>query len=215
MRFLLSFTTIAVLFSSGAIAAADGPANKSGRTKNSQKSGKEQFVAFEVTPRHEETARQFVRQYHPELAELLEPLKAKRLKSYHRAIRDLYRAQQRLDKIRTNDMVRYELELRMWKVRSRVQLLSARLKVQDSSDLREQLRQSLEERIDIRIAMLQHQRSRMSQSLKKIDGQLKKLANGRDKEIERQLLQLTKTRKSKTGKNNQKKKPATKKSKSP
>lgn len=206
MRFLLPLATIALLLFAAPSAFADGPAKK--KTASSSRPKK---VAFDVKPHHETTAKQFVEQYHPELANLLTTLKMKRPKAYHGAVRDLYRSSQRLENIRSHDMVRYELELRLWTVRSRIQLMSARLKVQDSPEFREKLRQSLDQQIDLRIALLQHQQAKMSRSLEKIETQLKKLENNRSQEVERQLQRLTFRRKPKPRKSKPKSKPATKK----
>jgi hypothetical protein len=136
---------------------------------------------------------EFVREHQPELAELLTHLKEGRPKEYHKAIRDLSRARDRLFQMRKNNAARYDIELSLWKIETRVQLLAARLQMSESKELREQLRAALGEQIDARISLLKLERDQVQERLNKANAQLKKLDSERSQLIDRQLQVLTKT----------------------
>ena len=170
---------------------------------SSQAAGKKKPTATEkiekakpmpgVTPEREAAVRTFLRQHHPELADLLLYLQTSQPHEYQRAVRDLFRASERLAQIQERDYDRYELELKLWKTSSRIQLLAARLSMNDSDDLRAQLRAALSEQIDLRAALLRRERDRLAGKVSKIDEQLNKLMDARHQEIERQMKVLTKS----------------------
>lgn len=170
---------------------------------SSQAAGKTQPTATEkiekakpmpgVTPEREAAVRTFLRQHHPELADLLLYLQTSQPHEYQRAVRDLFRASERLAQIQERDYDRYELELKLWKTSSRIQLLAARLSMNDSDDLRAQLRAALSEQIDLRAALLRRERDRFAGKVSRIDEQLNKLMDARHQEIERQMKVLTKS----------------------
>jgi hypothetical protein len=142
----------------------------------------------------EEDVIEFVREHHPELGELLGQLKESRPKEYQKAIRDLSRVRERLRAMKTNDDERYQLELSMWKTETRIQLLAARLQMQDkdSAEARDQLREALSEQIDIRLALLKHERQMAKERLAKLDAQIERLDKERSQTIDKQLQTLTK-----------------------
>src|SRR6478736_3014044 len=59
--------------------------------------------ALAVTPEREAAAMAFVKQHHPELADLLTMLKAGNQKEYEKAVRELYRTSERLAQIQERD----------------------------------------------------------------------------------------------------------------
>ena len=70
-----------------------------------------------VTPEREAAARTFVSRHHPELVALLDHLQTSEPKQYQRAVRELFRASERLAQFREQDEGRYALELETWKVK--------------------------------------------------------------------------------------------------
>lgn len=144
-----------------------------------------------VTPEREAAVMTFVKRNHAELSELLAHLKANQPKEYDRAIRELYRASERLTQIQDRDKTQYDLELRLWKTQSRIQLLTARIQMGESEDLRRELRELLSELVDNRAALLKHDREKAANRLAKIDEDLQRLENDREKIIQRQLQSLT------------------------
>lgn len=144
----------------------------------------------------EAAAMTFVGQHHPELAELLVQLKESDVREYRRAIHDLFRTSERLAQIQEQEPARYEQELDAWKLKSRVQLLAARLRMTPGDEaLRLQLKQTLLEQIDHQRARLDSERLRMAERLERLDAHLEKLQSNREQMAERQLQQLTSGRK--------------------
>lgn len=145
-----------------------------------------------MTPEREATATVFVKQHHPELAELLIHLKDSSPKEYERAIRDLYRASERLAQVQERDSQAYELELNLWKARSRAQLLNARLQMADDEEVRRQLRAAVTEAYDLRLQILSRERDKFAEKAKNLENQIERLTQRREEAIENQLQQLTK-----------------------
>lgn len=136
---------------------------------------------------------EFVREHHAELAGLLENLKDSRPKEYQKAVRDLTRVRERLAQYKKNNQPRYDLELAMWKAESRTQLLAARLQMNDSSELREQLQASLNDQYDRKLAILKFERDMHQERLNKANEQLQKTDAERSQMIERQMQVLLKS----------------------
>ncbi len=148
-----------------------------------------------VTPEREAAVMTFVNRNHAELAQLLDHLKANQPKEYDRAIRELFRTTERLTQIHDRDRTQYDLELRLWKTQSRIQLLTAQLQMGDTEDLRRELQVLLGEQIDNRSALLRHDRQKAAARLERIDDDLKRLETDRQKMIDRQLQSLTRSMK--------------------
>lgn len=156
---------------------------------NKERTGKQKPVIADA--KAEADVLEFVREHHPELADLLSQLKENHPKEYQKAVQDLSRVRQRLQMMQKNDDRRYELELNVWKVETRVQLLAARLHMGPSEELREQLRAALGEQIDLRLELLHHEREQAKLRVEKLDAQIKRTDADRSQAIERQLKMLT------------------------
>ena len=125
-----------------------------------------------VTPEREAAALTFVRRHHPPLAELLIHLEEQDKRQYQRAIRDLFRTSERLAQLQERDADRYQFELRVWKIQSRIQLYSAQLAMQEDPAIRQRLKEALREQDEVQRQLLQRERQRLSERLKRIDEQL-------------------------------------------
>ncbi len=147
--------------------------------------------AWKMTAENENTALEFVRKNHAELEELLIYLKENRKTQYERAIRDLYRAHQRLTLIKQRDPKRHRLELRAWKLDSRIEVLAARIAMQDSEPLRKQLRQAVEQHVQVKIALLKDDKAKAAERLRKVNTQLQKYQQSQEAEVDRQINLLT------------------------
>lgn len=167
---------------------AEGLVTSDARVLAQAKPGKKP-AASDTVDKSEAGVLEFVREHHPELAGLLESLKENRPKEYQKAIRDLTRVRDRLANI--NDKRRYELELAIWKTESRIQLLAARLQMGDKDELRDQLREALNEQIDLKVSLLKHERDQARQRLERMETQLQKLDEDRSQVVQRQLDVLT------------------------
>jgi hypothetical protein len=108
---------------------------------------------------------------------------------------DLFRASERLAQQKEVNFERYELDLALWKVESRIELLAARLKMagRDSPEgeaLISQLKTLLEERHDLKTERLVHDRQKIAERIEKIDRQLETMASNREQTIDRELKQF-------------------------
>ncbi|MDZ7616440.1 MAG: hypothetical protein U1E05_05505, partial [Patescibacteria group bacterium] len=118
----------------------------------------------------------FVRRHHPELAQLLENLKKTDVREYHRAVGALSAASQRLANVRQRSAELYERELLEWKLHSRIQLLVAQIRLKpDDESLRESLRQSLAEQLEVRKARLVEERAKLAERLEKLDQRISEM----------------------------------------
>lgn len=187
MRALPFLIAIILLASAAAVVtAADAgpnPAPKKTRAK----------PAVAVTAQQEAEVLQFLRQHHTELAELLGHLQLSRSADYYRAIRDIGHARERLRQFEKGDGERYELELQSWVIQSKIQLLVARLAMSDSQSLRDELRNLLAEQFDLKLRFSQVERDRTAERLRKLDEQLRRLADSRVELLEKEFLSLTKS----------------------
>ncbi|MFV0443735.1 MAG: hypothetical protein ACK5Q5_09210 [Planctomycetaceae bacterium] len=147
----------------------------------------------EVTPERAAAAETFARLHHPDLAELLSRLKAARHGDYDNAIRDLFRESERLAKLKGRDSQRYELELEGWKTASRIQLATARLAMEDSSELREELRILLRAKVETRVSLMKLDRERLTHRIEKLDGDLQSLQSDPAAQVEQDLERLLKS----------------------
>lgn len=158
------------------------------RPKAAAKAKEASLAAF--TPQREAAALAFVREHHAEVADLLDNLRRTRPEQYRRAARELFRASERVAQWKDRDAVRYELELRTWKINSRIQLLLARSTMSPDMDVEAELKSLLAERIDVRLALRRHEREQMARRLADIDADIERLASQKDAMVDRQLAQM-------------------------
>jgi len=175
---------VTMIFLAAGVLLAQGKPDARGRPQKNS--------GMAVTPEREAVVYTFVERHHPELADLLRHLKDNNeTKQYERAIRELYAVSERLSRSKDNDEERYELELKAWKVKSRIQLLSAKLTMGDNADLKKELKASLAEQHGVRRQIMQLERGRLRESIKKIDKDLADHDARREAAIEKQFQALT------------------------
>ena len=139
----------------------------------------------------EAAAMTFVSHHHPELSQLLVYLKKNMPKQYDKAARELFRASERLARLKDNgDDKRYDLELKLWQTRSRAQLLTARLRTRPDDKLKAELRELLVQQYDLRLSQLEYERDRAAGRLAKVDEQIEQYKNARQQVIDRQMRVL-------------------------
>lgn len=163
--------------------AGSGAAKKEAKTK----------PAIAITPEREAAVLTFVQRNHAELAELLAVLKASQPEEYERAIREIFRATERMNQVIERDPLQYELEVAAWTAQSRVQLLAAKLKMGSSDDLVKKLRDALKTQNEAKISLLKHERQKTSDRLGKLDGDITRFESDRDEVVNKQLKLLTRT----------------------
>jgi len=117
-------------------------------------------------------ALEFAKTHHPELATLLEQLRTSAPKDFEAALTELNRTRERLERSRERTPERYELELAEWKLNSQIRLLAARLAMGGDAALEDELRSLLAERLQIRVKLLQDERTRLHKRLEQLDQQI-------------------------------------------
>ena len=146
-----------------------------------------------ITAEREEAVMSFVQQNHAELKALLAHLRENRRKDYERAIRELSRDAERIGQLKDRDSKQYELELKAWTIKSRIQLLTAQMVMGDKEEIRGQLKTLLNEQLDIRSALMIRERERVRERLARLDQDIMRLESERQKIVENQLQVLTKS----------------------
>jgi hypothetical protein len=194
----------AALLVVAALLAPAGGQERSASDKKSPKSSRPNVALPAFTPEREAAAMKFVREHHAEVADLLDNLQKSRPEQYRRAARELFRASERVSQWKDRDAVRYELELKAWKINSRIRLLLARSTMSPATDLEAELRSLVAERIDTRLAIRRHERDQIARRLAEADADIARLSTDRDAAVERQLAQMRQNIKA----NRQKVKPA-------
>lgn len=153
------------------------------------------------TPERQAAAIEFVRRHHPELAALLARLKKADVAEYRRAVGSLFRASERLAHFQERDPEKYERELKAWKIKSRIQLLVARIRMAPEDERpRRELKQALLEQFDLRSTQLVEDRKKLLERLKKVEAQIKVMQKDRDAQVERQFDLLLRGKKRPGGK---------------
>ena len=187
------FLTISFLVSAGVLGgvifAQEKPLASAGVKPNAAKLKAE----VPITAEREEAVMDFVQQNHSELKALLTHLRENRRKDYERAIRELSRDSERIGQLKGRDEKQYELEIRAWTIKSRIQLLTAQLVMGDKDEIRSQLKTLLNEQIDIRTALMTRERERAAERVAKIDQELSRIQGERQRIVDNQLQMLTKS----------------------
>lgn len=140
----------------------------------------------------EKIALGFVREHHPELASLLEQLKAMRPEEYHRAIGELFLVSRSLEALKKNNPRQYEIGLEFWKAKSEAELLGAKLISAPSPELESQLRVALEHQFDLEIRKQELLEEQLKARLNQVEKSVKRLKVDRDRRIESRLQELQK-----------------------
>jgi hypothetical protein len=177
----------------------DGPKGNSSKSPgSSSKSNSVQVVdgAAKKTERlpadREALAMAFAQQHHPELADLLVGLKNSRPDDFSKAIRELDRTRERLERQQEADSGRYLLLLREWQLDSRVRLLAARMSMGETRELESELRSLLRERQDVRLQLLIYDRDKSKHRLQKLDEQIAEYVESRDVNLDREFDKIKK-----------------------
>jgi hypothetical protein len=143
-----------------------------------------------LTPEREAAAVTFVTLHHPDLAELLKHLKQSNPREYQRALRELFRQSENLAMTHEKDPRRYELDLEAWKLRSRIQLLAARLSMNYSKGLEDELRAALGEQVDLRLRQQELTRERLTNKLQEVDTEIARINSDREGRVKTELNRI-------------------------
>jgi hypothetical protein len=141
---------------------------------------------------------EFARQHHPELAELLINLRKADKARFAAATQDLERAIERLQRVQQRTPDRYESELAIWKIESRIRLLTAQSVAGMPEVRRQELKRLILERQQIRIEQLAADRAKLAARLQKLDEDLTALQADREQQAEKEIDRLLKSVKGKS-----------------
>jgi len=151
-----------------------GGADRGNRADRTEKSDAEREAA----------ALAFVRENHPELADLLEQLKAMKPDQYERAINELWQVSRSLANFKKNEKRRYQPALDVWNARSRAELLAAQLASTPDAALEGKLRAALKTQLDAEIRQQKVERELAQERLDKLNESIDRLESRRDKLVE-------------------------------
>ncbi len=136
---------------------------------------------------HEKLALAFATEHHAELATLLTQLKQNNRREYAKAVQELYQSRERLVRIKERQPDLYNHEIELWKLTSRIRLLSARMTMTDDPALEEDLGKLLKTRGELQVKHLQAERDRVATRLARVERDLAeaeaRLDDGLDKEV--------------------------------
>ena len=111
---------------------------------------------------------------------------------YNRAIRDISSVSKTLANLKERDPKRYEVGLEVWKARSRVELLTAKLISAPSPELESKLRDAVTRQLDVEIRKQKLEREQLETQLKKLNANLERLEANPAKVIENRYQSLLK-----------------------
>jgi hypothetical protein len=136
---------------------------------------------------------EFVRANHPELAELLEQLKAMKPAQYERAIGELWQVTRQLAAFKKNDERRYQAALDVWKAKSRAELLAAQIAgATPTAALESRLRDALAAQLEAELRQQKNERVLVHERLRKLDEAINRIESRRDKLVESRYQALLK-----------------------
>lgn len=146
---------------------ADSPNTTARTTRPSSRPAINKLPAADV-----ESAMDFAREHHPELARLLEKLRGKSDIEFHRGVREVHTAAARLERYREKQPARFESGLRDWKRDSEIRLLSAKWIVSGDDKLEKRIQQLLRDRMESRIETMKAERKRLAARLEQLEQQI-------------------------------------------
>lgn len=135
-------------------------------------------------------ALEFAKANHPELAALLDQLRSSNPKAFANAVAELIKAQERLARVQERTPDRYESELALWKLDSRIRLLAAQSAMKDTDEVTAELRGLLAERRELKLSRMKEDRERQQARLQKLDESIAEMEAAGDQAVDNELEQL-------------------------
>ncbi len=153
-------------------------------------------AAAELSEQDEAAALAFAKEHHPELARLLAPMKARHPKEYHKALRELTRASDRLARIQPRSPERYAIELDLWKAESRLRLASAKSAMTDDDERREQIEKLVTDRNSLKLRLLEFEKAEAEQRIAQLNRQIDALKGQEAESVRKEVDRLVNSAKS-------------------
>ncbi len=155
-----------MLASSMNVASAQSNLTNTGKSSNTRPRSQHDLDAEAVV------VDQLVDVHLPELRPLLERLRHDQPRQYALAIRDLSRSARRLENIQKRDLELFRQEVAVLKARTQVKLLTAKLKVRDNDDDRQQLRAAVARQHHAQRERLRYEVQSLEQRIQRAQKQL-------------------------------------------
>jgi len=147
----------------------------------------------EVTPEREAAALKFVELHHKELLRILRSLEKVDDAQYEKAIEQIFRASERLARLKSRSAERYKYELALWKVKSRLNLLIASLPmVSDYERAMAEIEQAIVDELEIQKQLLQYETTLARKRLSRLEETLQQQEKNFDANVERQVQRIRK-----------------------
>jgi hypothetical protein len=140
----------------------------------------------------EKAALAFAETHHPELAGLLAQLKESAADEYKRAIAELDRSRDRLEKIRERQPDRHAAALKEWQLSSRIKLTLARMTLSKDPTLEPELTAMVRERAELRLQPLRAEQERIKARLDKVGTTLEEYDRDPAAAVEKEVAALLK-----------------------
>lgn len=132
----------------------------------------------------------FAAEHHPELAELLDQLRAGDPRAYAEAIADIERTLERLGRMRERQPERYAAAIEDWKLSSRIRLVLARMALSKDPLAAAELEDLVRARQEVRLTPLRSERDRLEKRLEKIGATLVEYDRDPEAAVERECRDL-------------------------
>lgn len=129
----------------------------------------------------------FVAKHLPELKSLLDVLEAAEPRRYSVAIRELFTAMDRLQRLEQRDPESYTLALKSWQLDKRAQLVAARFRMDGASTDEEKLRNLLTQRFELELQIMKRSRDRQAARLEKLESDIEHFRANRERAVESQV----------------------------
>lgn len=184
---ILVSTTLISISGTALPGRADEPQTRPDETP--EKSGKS---AKSVSPEDQQATMNFVREHHPELANLLDQLQKSRPEEFRAAIRQLVPQTQSILRVRDRAPARYPAQLAIWKRDSEIRLLVARWARNPDPELESRIKELIHERQQARKMDLEIEQKRLQEQLQKINEQLQAFAADPPSRVDTEWQQLSK-----------------------
>ncbi len=143
-----------------------------------------------LTPERKAAALAFAAEHVPELVELLDQLREHRPAEYKTALRELSRTQATIADFAQRSPETADFQLRRWKLESRIQLTAARHRMRPGETTRQELRELLTTREELRYEQLELEKQRLQARLERVEHLLATQREESANRVDRQLRNL-------------------------
>lgn len=159
----------------------------------------------EIFQRRRTSVMEFVQENHAKMEQLLLTLEKKQPAKFRSAVNRIGKTLFKMKAVKDKQPERYAALVEQWKVKSEIEMLTARLANQDDPELRSQLDALVEVFVDNRRQMLEIEKRHIEQRLKRTNRLLEMIETDRDAFVKKNLRSIDRTiRQLKSGKSSKK-----------